>query len=27
MIADAMHPAGQPHLLADIALAKRAAGV
>jgi hypothetical protein len=27
MIADAMAPAGQPHLLADVAIAKRAAGV
>ena len=27
VVADAMAPAGQPHLLADVALAKRAAGV
>ena len=27
VVADAMAPAGQPHVLADVALAKRAAGV
>ena len=27
VVADAMAPAGQPHVLADVAVAKRAAGV